>query len=177
MRVIRNGLFALGVFISAPAFGQAPPPLAVPAPTYVSVVQEVTIGRSAADVWARIGKYCDITEWLGPPCVITAGVEGELGAVRTLNGTTVEILVAKTPLSYTYTQPVRVGAPYNLYHGTLEARPVTAKTSKLVYSLIWDNSMLSDAAAREKDKAGRTTRFMAALEKMKAIAESKTPRR
>ncbi|MES1202933.1 MAG: SRPBCC family protein, partial [Pseudomonadota bacterium] len=164
-----------------PAFAQTapvpPPPLAVPAPTYVSVVQEVTINRPAADVWARIGKYCDITEWLGPPCVITAGVEGELGAVRTLNGTTVEILVAKTPLSYTYTQPARVGAPYNLYHGTLEARPVTAKTSKLVYSLIWDNSMLPDDAAREKDKTGRATRFMAALEKMKTIVESKMARR
>jgi hypothetical protein len=177
MRVIRKGLFALGVFAAAPAFGQAPPPLAVAAPTYVSVVPEVTINRSAADVWARIGKYCDITEWLGPSCAITAGVEGELGAVRTLNGTTVEILVAKTPLSYTYTQPVRVGAPYNLYHGTLEARPVTAKTSKLVYSLIWDNSMLPDDAAREKDKAGRATRFMAALEKMKTIVESNAPRR
>jgi hypothetical protein len=180
MNIVRTGIIALGLLAAAPAFAQTapapPPPLAVPAPAYVSVVQEVTINRSAADVWARIGKYCDITEWLGPSCVITAGVEGELGAVRTLNGTTVEILVAKTPFSYTYTQPVRIGAPYNLYHGTLEARPVTAKTSKLVYSLIWDNSMLPDAPAREKDKAGRATRFMAALEKMKAIAESKTPR-
>jgi len=30
------------------------------------------------------------------------------------------------------TQPVRSGRPYNLYHGTLEARPVTATTSKRV---------------------------------------------
>ena len=29
--------------------------------------------------------------------------------------------MAKTELSYTYTQPVRDGVPYNAYHGTLEA--------------------------------------------------------
>ena len=37
-----------------------------------------------------------------------------------------EILVGKTELSYTYTQPVRDGPAVQLYHGTLEARPVTA---------------------------------------------------
>ena len=65
-----------------------------------------------------------------------------------------EVLVGKTELSYTYTQPVRDGRPYNLYHGTLEARPVTATTSKLVYTLFFDNSMLADDAARRRtDKA------------------------
>ena len=80
----------------------------------------------------------------------------------------------KTELSYTYTQPVKEGRPYNLYHGTLEARPVTATTSKLVYTLIFDNSMLADDAAREKDKAQRKTRFMQALENMKTLAEGGT---
>ena len=61
-----------------------------------------------------------------------------------------EMLVGNTELSYTYTQPVREGRPYNLYHGTLEARPVTATTSKLVYTLVFDNSMLADDAARER---------------------------
>ena len=86
----------------------------------------------------------------------------------------VEVLVGKTELSYTYTQPVRVGQTYNLYHGTLEARPVTATTSKLVYTLIFDNSMLADDAAREKDRAGRTARFKQALENMKILAEGGT---
>ncbi|HEY3837540.1 MAG TPA: hypothetical protein VGL72_13250, partial [Bryobacteraceae bacterium] len=58
-----------------------------------------------------------------------------------------------------------------LYHGTLEARPVTATTCKLVYTLIFDNSLLPDAAAREKDIAQRTTRFTQALENMKTLAE------
>ena len=85
-----------------------------------------------------------------------------------------EVLVGKTELSYTYTQPVREGRPYNLYHGTLEARPLTPTTSKLVYTLMWDNSMLADEAARERDRTQRTTQFTTALENMKILAEGGT---
>jgi hypothetical protein len=82
--------------------------------------------------------------------------------------------VGKTELSYTYTQPVKDGRPYNLYHGTLEVRPVTATTSKLVYTLMFDNSMLADDSAREKDKAQKTALFTQALENMKILAEGGT---
>ena len=85
-----------------------------------------------------------------------------------------EVLVGKTELSYTYTQTPKEGQPYNLYHGTLEARPVTATTSKLVYTLIFDNSMLADDAAREADRARRLGAFTRALENMKTLAEGGT---
>jgi hypothetical protein len=55
---------------------------------------------------------------------------------------------------------------YNLYHGTVEAVPVTATTSKLVYTLVFDNSMLADDAAREKDIQARTAQFTRALNNM-----------
>jgi hypothetical protein len=132
---------------------------------------EITVNRPAAEVWKRVGKYCDIGEWLRVPCTITAGKDGEFGAVRSIGN---EVLVGKTELSYTYTQPVREGRPYNLYHGTLEARPLTATTSKLVYTLVLDNSMLADDAARDRDKAQRTTQFTTALENMKILAEGGT---
>jgi len=153
------------------ASAQGPPPLAIANPTYVSIPLEITVNRPAAEVWKRVGKYCDIGEWLQIPCTITSGRDGEFGAVRSIGN---EILVGKTELSYTYTQPVREGRPYNLYHGTLEARPVTANTSKLVYTLVFDNSMLPDDAAREKDKAQKSARFMQALENMKILAEGGT---
>jgi hypothetical protein len=149
----------------------APAPLAVPNPNYVSIPMEIAVDRPAAEVWKRVGKFCDIGEWFRIPCTITSGRDGEFGAVRSVGN---EILVGKTELSYTYTQPVRVGPVYSLYHGTLEARPVTATTSKLVYTLIFDNSMLPDDAAREKDLAQRKTRFMQALENMKILAEGGT---
>ena len=85
-----------------------------------------------------------------------------------------EVLVGKSEFSYTYTQPVRAGRPYNLYHGTLEVRPVTPTTSKIVYTLVYDNSMLPDDAAREKDKAARTTTFTRAINNMKILAEGGT---
>jgi hypothetical protein len=155
----------------APAAGAAVASSAVANPTYVVIPMEITVDRPAAEVWKRIGKYCDIGEWLRVPCTITSGKDGEVGAVRSIGS---EILVGKTELSYTYTQPVRAGRPYNLYHGTLEARPVTATTSKLVYTLIYDNSILADDAARERDKAQRTAQFTQALQNMKILAEGGT---
>jgi hypothetical protein len=159
------------------ASAQTPAPAAAPAsnvvanPTYISIPLEIAVNRPAAEVWKRVGKYCDIGEWLQIPCTIASGKDGEFGAVRSVAG---EILVGKTELSYTYTQAVRAGRPYNLYHGTLEARPVTATTSKLVYTLVFDNSMLADDAAREKDKTQKTAQFTRALENMKILAEGGT---
>jgi hypothetical protein len=139
-------------------------------PTYTSIPMEITVNRPAAEVWKRIGKYCDVAEWLQIPagCMITSGKDGEFGAVRTVGA---EVLVSKTELSYTYTQTPKEGQPYNLYHGTLEARPLTATTSKIVYTLFFDNSMLPDDAARAADKARRTERFTQALQNMKILAE------
>ena len=152
---------------------QAPPPnanIVVENPTYVTIPLEISVDRPAADVWKRIGKYCDISEWLqiAAGCKILSGTDGEVGSVRSVAN---EVLVGKTPLSYTYVQTVRAGRPYNLYHGTLEVRPVTDKTSKIVYTLIYDNSMLPDDAAREKDKASRTATFQRAMTNMKTLAE------
>jgi hypothetical protein len=146
----------------------ATPGIVVANPTYTWILLEISVDRPAADVWKRIGKYCDIGEWLRVACTITAGTDGEVGAIRSIGG---EILVGRTELSYTYTQPPREGRPYNLYHGTLEARPVTPTTSKIVYTLFFDNSMLADDAAREADKARRTTQFTTALQNMKILAE------
>ena len=156
---------------ATPPQAPAPQSVAVANPTYTSIVMEVAVNKPAAEVWKRVGKYCDIGEWMRIPCTITSGKDGEVGAVRSVVN---EVLVAKTELSYTYTQPVREGRPYDLYHGTLEARPVTPTTSKLIYTLMYDNSMMADDAARERDKARRTQQFTTALENMKILAEGGT---
>ncbi|HEY7190360.1 MAG TPA: hypothetical protein VH436_27600 [Vicinamibacterales bacterium] len=163
--------FIAAVRAQAPAPTAAPSGIVVANPTYVSIPLEIMVNKPAAEVWKRIGKYCDIGEWFQIPCMITSGKDGEFGAVRSVAN---EILVAKTELSYTYTQPVREGRPYNMYHGTLEARPVTATTSKLVYTLMFDNSMLADDGAREKDKQQKTATFTRALQNMKILAEGGT---
>jgi hypothetical protein len=161
--------FAAGSALAQPPAN--PPPLATPNPTYVTIVMEQDVAKPAAEVWRKIGKYCDIAEWsTNLKCQLT-GEDGKVGAVRVLNGSTIEILVARTDLSYTYAQPVRVGQVYNLYHGTLEAKPVSATSSRLVYTLILDNSMLADDAARKADVERRRTRFTQALKDMKTLAE------
>ena len=154
-----------------PGGGRGQAPLQVPNPTYAVIPLEVAVNKPAADVWKRVGKYCDIGEWLQVACTITSGKDGEVGSVRSIGN---EILVGKTELSYTYTQPVREGQIYNLYHGTLEARPVTATTSKLVYTLVYDNSTMADDAAREADKMRRIQTFQRALDNMKILAEGGT---
>ena len=158
----------------APAPAQAPAvSVVVENPTYVTIPLEINVDRPAADVWKRVGKYCDISEWLQIPagCKILSGVDGEVGSVRSVAN---EVLVGKTLYSYTYTQTPRNGRPYNLYHGTVEVRPLTDKTSKIVYTLVYDNSMLPDDAAREKDKASRTATFQRAIQNMKTLAEGGT---
>lgn len=170
-----SALCALAVTcLAGTAAAQTPaatPSVAVAAPTYVSIPLEMVVNRPAVDVWKRVGKFCDIGEWLQIPCTITSGKDGEFGAVRSVAG---EVLVGKTELSYTYTQTARNDRPYNLYHGTLEVRPVTATTSKLVYTIFFDNSMLADDAAREADKGRRVTTFTRALQNMKTLAEGGT---
>ena len=156
---------------AAQAAPTAPVSIVSAKPTYIAIPLEISVNKPAADVWNLVGKFCDIGEWLRIPCTITSGKDGEFGAVRSVAN---EVLVGKTELSYTYTQPVRADRTYNLYHGTLEARPVTATTSKLVYTLFFDNSMMADDAAREADRARRAAQFTTALENMKILAEGGT---
>ena len=128
-----------------------PAPLQVPNPHYVTFLLTQDVNAPADTVWARVGKYCDIGKWAFPDCKLLAG-DGGYASVRNIVN---ELLVGKTDHSYTYTQPVRKDAKYNLYHGTLEAVPVTAKTSRLIYSFFYDNSLLADDAARDAEIATR----------------------
>ena len=148
-------------------------PLFAANPDYRAIHMEVDVNKPAGQVWARVGKFCDVAEWMNIDCKITSG-DGDVGTVRVLAGGRItEILVGKTDLSYGYTQPVQEGRPYDLYHGYLEAKPVTATTSKLVYTLMMDESGKADEAAKTADLARRKGMFMKALEKMKALAEGK----
>ena len=141
-------------------------------PEYTTIKLEIDIAKPAKDVWAKVGGYCDISKWLNNvDCMITSG-DGGMGTVRVLAGGRVtEILVAQTELSYGYTQPSRDGQFYNLYHGFMEARPVSATASKMLYTLTYDVSNLADKAAKDADIARRRTMFQTAIENMKKLAE------
>lgn len=146
--------------------------LAAAEPEYVTIEMEIDINKSAEDVWAAVGEYCDIGEWGGLDCEITSG-DGGMGTVRELlGGRIIEILVAQTELSYGYTQPVVANQFYNLYHGFMEARPVTANTSRMLYTLIYDVSNLENQEAKDADMARRRGMFENLLGNIKEIAEA-----
>jgi hypothetical protein len=140
-------------------------------PHYVSIPMTIEVNAPVDKVWARVGKYCDIGEWGFPGCTITSGTDGEFGAVRTIGN---EVLVGKTKYSYTYTAPPRAGVTYNLYHGTLEAVALTPGTTRINYTLLYDNSNLADDAARETDLNNRRIRFTGMLTNMKTLSEGGT---
>lgn len=156
---------------------QTPAPAAAsaaPTSMYYAFPLEIVVNKPAAEVWARVGKYCDIQEWLGLTCTLTSGKEGEAGAVRSLNnGAIQEIIVGKSAMSYTYAQPAKPGRPYDMYHGTLEAQAITPTTTKLIYTVVIDEGVQAEDA-READKARRATQFKTALDNMKILAEGGT---
>ncbi|HUQ53970.1 MAG TPA: SRPBCC family protein [Gammaproteobacteria bacterium] len=167
MKILRSALLAFGVLAVAATASAAEP-------EYATIKMQIDIAKPAKEVWSKVGGYCDISKWLNNvDCKITSG-DGGIGTVRVLAGGRVtEILVAQTELSYGYTQPVREGQFYNLYHGFMEARPASGTTTKMLYTLMYDVSNLADKAAKDADIARRRTMFETALMNMKALAEGK----
>lgn len=161
--------FATVTALAALAFSTS---AAAAEPEYVRIEMEIDINKPAAEVWAKVGGYCDIEKWLPQlACEITSG-DGGMGTVRSLAGGRIkEILIAQTEMGYGYTQPVVEGQYYILYHGFMEARPVTATTSKMLYKLVYDVSNLADQAAKDADMARRRASFETALANMKKMAE------
>jgi hypothetical protein len=55
----------------------------------------------------------------------------------------------------------------------MEAKPVTASTSKVIYTLMYDLADKPDQAAKDADVAQRRSRFEDALKNMKELAEAR----
>ena len=142
---------------------------AATAADFVTIPLETTVNAPADVAWKKISGYCDIGAWFKTTCTISSGKDGEVGAVRVIAGRVTELLVAKTAWSYTYSQPK---SPID-YHGTLEIRPVDKKTSKLLYTLVYDAAALPDPTKKDADVAGRTKQFTGLLATIKGVAEAK----
>ncbi len=136
---------------------------------YTSITLEKPVERSADAVWAKVGPFCAIKDWLKTTCEYAAG-SGEMGSVRVVAGKYREVLVGRTQHSYTYafSEPNPT-----MYHGTLSVVPTGRQKSKLVYIVFWDQESLRNAEAKAKEKAGNTETFSRALDTMKEMAEAK----
>jgi hypothetical protein len=144
---------------------------------FVTIPLETTVNAPADKAWPKISGFCAIGDWIKRPggagvgCKITSGTDGQVGSVRTIAGSIRELLVAKTAWSYTYNQPK---SPID-YHGTVEIQPIDKKTSKLLYTLVYDADALPkhEAEDKAKDKDQRTKQFTGILAIIKAAAEAK----
>jgi hypothetical protein len=144
---------------------------AIAEPEYTRLEMEIDVERSAEELWAIVGGYCDIGVWANIECEIISG-DGKIGTVRVLlGGAITEVMVAQTDLSYGYTQPVEEGQFYNLYHGFMEAKPVDDNRSKLFYTIVYDVSNLPDQAAKNADMAQRRDQFDKSLLDIKTLME------
>jgi hypothetical protein len=137
---------------------------------WTTLTMTADIGKPADAAWERIGgnDWCGIAKYLDvQSCAITSG-RGEVGSLRTINGSIVEIAVARTAHSYTYAQPF---TPI-FYHGTMAVEAVDRTHSRLVYTLIWNQTAVGDAKAQADARDSRHTRFQAAVDKMAAAANA-----
>ena len=145
------------------AQGQTPQPA-----DWTVLTMTADTNKPAAVTWDRIGghDWCGILKYLDrlKGCTINSGT-GEVGSLRTVMvGTTatVEMAVARTPLSYTYAQPF---TPI-FYHGTMAVEPIDATHSRIVYTLMWNQTPVGDAAAQAAAREARHKSFQAAVDKM-----------
>lgn len=171
---MRKILLAVLLAATTPALAQPAPAPASPvsnAPkNWATIVMTSNVNHNADEAWKRIGgnDYCAFIKFLGMnSCVLTVGT-GDVGTNRRLNDRIDELMVSKTSRSYVYAQPT---SPI-FYHGTMAVEPVTATTSRIVYTLVYDNANIPpDGRAAEMDR--RRVRFQEAIDKMAAAANTR----
>lgn len=142
---------------------------AAPAADYATTVMTRDLKVPAAVAWQRIGGFCTLDKFIPVTCSYKSGTGG-VGTVRamSMNGKAggEEVMIAQTARSYTYAMR---SSPL-FYHGTMAVEPTGARTSRLIYTFLWDQETLS-AEDRAKDKAFREQIFVPAMDKIKALAE------
>jgi hypothetical protein len=144
---------------------------AAPAADYTSTVMTRDLRVPAALAWQRIGGFCTLDKFIPVTCTYKSGTGG-VGTVRAMSmkGSAggEEVMIAQTSRSYSYAMR---NSPL-FYHGTMAVEPTGPRTSKLIYTFVWDQETLSPED-RAKDKAFREKIFVPALDRMKAVAEGR----
>ena len=157
-----------GAAAQNPAQPRAEIPLQIPNPHYATIEESIVVDAPVDKVWRRVGKFCDITEWMKSPewadCKYLQG-DGGPGTVRSI------VNVGQTQYSYTYAQAPRKDTLYHLAHGTLSAEALTPTTTQLTYTMLRDDSMLSDDGTRTRGLESRKALVAGWLKNMKLLAE------
>ncbi|HWG76660.1 MAG TPA: SRPBCC family protein [Steroidobacteraceae bacterium] len=135
---------------------------------FTTIVVSTEVAAPAAQVWKEVGDFCGVSAWLKMKCAYISG-NGGLGTVRQLAGRVDEVMVAQTPRSYTITQP----ANKDEFHATLGVEPAGPHASKIIYSVVYDQSNLAPGETKEKYRAQHVRMYTGALAQMKKRVEGK----
>jgi hypothetical protein len=137
------------------------------APDYTTIVLNADVNRPADVVWKKIGGFCDVSKWQKLSCIYLSG-SGDLGTVRQLGDRITEVMIGKTSHSYTFMQQ----RSSIQFHGTVDVQAEGPDRSKIIYSLVYDQSTLRSDESRAVSRKQRTQAFTEHLEGMKKVAES-----
>lgn len=138
-------------------------------PNFAVIVSTVAIALSAVEAWKRIGAFEDAGRFLNVPCKLLSGT-GDVGSVRQIGEAIIEVMVNAGPLFYAYAQNYGPMAAY-AYHGSVSLEPTGAKSSRLTYTILYDQSLM-DESKRISELARITSRFQGAAESMRNVAEA-----
>jgi hypothetical protein len=164
----KSGERAMRIVMAGLMLGAAAPACAA---DYAVIQLHIDAKVPADTAWAKIGSYCDIAKWAKLPCELVAG-SGGVGSIRKLVGGVIEEpMVAATAHSYTYGQTVGPNKDID-YHGTLAVEPTGAGTSRIDYTLTYDQSHVA-ADKRVSMRDGMAQRFQVFMGPLKAQAEGK----
>ena len=158
---MRTGALAILAMAAMPAL----------ASDYVVIPLHADIAAPADAAWARVGDFCAIETFAKLPCKLVSGTGG-VGSIRSLaNGVIQEPMLARTSHSYTYGQIVGPNKGLD-YHGTLAIEPTGPDTSRVDYTLVYDQSLLP-ADKRDAMRTQLPSRFQVFVDAVKAMAEAK----
>ncbi len=133
------------------------------------------LNKNIDTAWERMGgnEFCAIARYLDVQyCTVISG-KGELGSVRHIGvagnpAPVVENIVSRSKYSYTYAQPFNA----TFYHGTMSIVATGPNTSRLEYTLIWNQAAVGNAAAQAASRESRQQRFQMAVNRMAAAANA-----
>jgi hypothetical protein len=155
------------IIISVLLMGAAP----ALAADYVVIPLHADIAAPADAAWAKVGDFCAIQTFAKLPCKLASGTGG-VGSIRSLaNGVIEEPMLARTSHSYTYGQIVGTNKGLD-YHGTLAIEPTGPATSRVDYTLVYDQALLP-ADKRDAMRTQLPSRFQVFVDAIKAMAEAK----
>ena len=142
---------------------------------WVKLTFSADLNKNIDTAWERVGgnDLCAIAKYLDIAGCTPVSGKGELGSVRNIilaggAAPVVENIVSRSKYSYTYAQPF---TPI-FYHGTMSIVATGPNTSRLEYTLIWNQTPVGNAAAQAAARESRQQRFQLAVNRMASEANA-----